>query len=132
MFKNQYKLNNIILLESHFRREPDIKINDHIKDVININVEHRQDNRILFVILTMNFELKDKEKVYIEAKIAMLGIFEIPEEPVLPEEDFAKINAPAIIFPFVREHLANVSIKAGLQPILIQPINFVKLASDKN
>ncbi|GAB4130821.1 MAG: hypothetical protein OHK0045_17840 [Raineya sp.] len=71
--------------------------------------------------------LSDKEKE-IEASIRMLGTFQCPENPHIPIEDFAKINAPAIIFPFVREHLASVSMKAGINAILLPPINFVKMS----
>lgn len=61
----------------------------------------------------------------------MLGVFEFGENLSLPLESFANINAPAIIFPYIREHLSNVSMKAGIQPILLPPINFVQLAKDK-
>ena len=61
----------------------------------------------------------------------MVGIFECPTETdvQLSIENFSKVNAPAIIFPFVREHLASVSMKAGINPILLPAVNFVKLAN---
>jgi preprotein translocase subunit SecB len=75
-------------------------------------------------------ELKADNKI--EAKVKMLGNFEYAEDSSLSVEDFSKINAPAILFPFVREHLASVSMKAGISPILLPPVNFVKLAEKKS
>lgn len=56
----------------------------------------------------------------------MVGLFTVPNNSPLPIEVFTNVNAPAIIFPFLREHLASISMKAGIQPIMLQPVNFVK------
>jgi preprotein translocase subunit SecB len=46
-------------------------------------------------------------------------------------EEFTSINAPALIFPYIREHITAITQKAGIKPIIIQPINFVALAKER-
>lgn len=56
----------------------------------------------------------------------MVGIFEcIGESPLKSDYDaFGRVNGAAIIFPYVREHITNLSIKAGIGSILLPPVNF--------
>jgi len=124
-----YKLLNIILLESNFAREAEIKFTDPgFKSDINLHLDNQAINNQLFTTLTVNFWAGIEEHKEIKAEIKMLGIFEYSDESNLSIDEFGKINAPAIIFPFIREHLASLSSKAGINPILLPPINFVKLS----
>jgi preprotein translocase subunit SecB len=43
-------------------------------------------------------------------------------------EQFAKINCPAMMFPYVRETIADLTRRAGFPPLHLPPINFVKQA----
>jgi preprotein translocase subunit SecB len=133
MEKDAFKLLNIILIESSFKREPQIDFdNQNIHNNINIDVQNSTENsNILYVTVIMDFDTSIDNKKFISSKIQMLGVFEFGEKLPLSLDSFANINAPAIIFPFIREHLSNVSMKAGIQPILLPPINFVALAKDK-
>lgn len=133
MEKDAFKLLNILLIESSFKREPQIDFdNQDLHNNINIDVQNStESSNILYVTVIMNFDTSIKNKKFISSKIVMLGVFEYGEELTLSLDSFANINAPAIIFPFIREHLSNVSMKAGIQPILLPPINFVELAKEK-
>lgn len=133
MEKDTFKLLNIILIESSFKREPQIDFdNQSLHNNINIDVQNSTKNsNILYVTVIMDFDTSIDNKKFISSKIKMLGVFEFGEKLPLSLDNFANINAPAIIFPFIREHLSNVSMKAGIKPILLPPINFVKLAKDK-
>lgn len=56
----------------------------------------------------------------------MDGIFDFNLDGAGPAEDYlANVNAPAIIYPFVREHIASLTAKAGVDALLIPPFNFV-------
>lgn len=45
---------------------------------------------------------------------------------------FGRINCAAIIFPFIRESVAELSRKAGMNPpILLPPVNFQKIYEDE-
>lgn len=55
-------------------------------------------------------------------------------DDVITEEfklsSFPRINAPAIAFPFLRAFVSNLTLQAGMKPVILPSINFVEL--DKN
>lgn len=38
------------------------------------------------------------------------------------------VNIPGIIYPYLREFIADLTRRAGFPPLLMQPVNFVKAA----
>jgi len=127
------RLESIVLIKSLFTREAEISYeNEDFKSDININIGHNIKDDKLFVSLEVAFIAGTESNKQIDITVNMLGIFIIPKLEKKALEQFVKINAPAIIFPFIREHIANLSLKSGLQPILLPPINFIKLAKEKN
>jgi preprotein translocase subunit SecB len=56
----------------------------------------------------------------------MVGTFEKVGESIINLEQFGHVNGAAIIYPFIREHLSNLSAKAGVGIILLPPVNFTK------
>ena len=54
----------------------------------------------------------------------MIGVFEKYGEPVITDDKFKAVNAPAIIYPFVREHLYNICLRAGIGNVLLPTVNF--------
>ena len=122
-----YKVESVILIESSFSRMSSVDLNEHIvTNEININHEAFEtslDNKF-GVILSLDFTGKQGDIDFCTAKIKMLGIFEKIGEPALNEESFKKINAPAIIYPFIREHLHNICLKAGIVNVLLPTVNF--------
>jgi preprotein translocase subunit SecB len=57
------------------------------------------------------------------------GTFECADFEYLKK--FSEINAPAHLFPFLREVVANTSLKAGVSPLLLPPINLAAILSEK-
>jgi len=39
---------------------------------------------------------------------------------------FPKVNAPAIAFPYLRAFVSNITLQAGIDPIMLPSINFVE------
>ena len=122
-----YKVESVILIESSFSRLPAIDRNEHtVTNEINVNhevFETSSDNKF-GVVLNLDFIGKQTDIDFCTAKIKMLGIFEKIGEPALSEDSFKKINAPAIIYPFIREHLHNICLKAGIVNVLLPTVNF--------
>ena len=48
------------------------------------------------------------------------------------ESGFASINAPAILFPFIRSYISTITINAGLNPIILPTINFAGIQENKD
>ena len=63
--------------------------------------------------------------------VKMVGVFERIGESLLTDgEKFGRVNGAAIIFPYIREHITALSLKAGLDPIILPPINFTCIQND--
>jgi preprotein translocase subunit SecB len=59
------------------------------------------------------------------------GMFLFEDEVPAPNEivRIAEINCATILFPFVREAIAEITRRAGIGQMLLQPMNFVELYS---
>ena len=123
-----YKVLSIILLESTFQRVTDIDINigNNIDNEIGIEtIPHENNAEGKFAVtLMINYKGLQNQQPICTSSIKMIGIFEKYGEPILSEEKFKAINAPAIIYPFIREHLHNICLKASIANILLPTVNF--------
>jgi len=123
-----YKVISVLLLESSFSRETgiDATIISDIENEIEIEpVAHETtpDNKFA-VTLTVQYRGMQDQKQICLANIRMIGVFEKYGEPALADDRFKAINGPAIIYPFIREHLHNLCLKAGIANVLLPTVNF--------
>lgn len=131
--KQAFNLISIINIESAFKRE--IIINEDYtkaKNILELNISKNFEKDEFGVFLTIDLKQEYGGKNLVELHVTSVGVFkkngDISDEAT---NSFCDVNAPAIIFPFVREIIANLSVKGGLQPIIIQPINFVELSKQE-
>ncbi len=54
---------------------------------------------------------------------------ELPDDNMLNK--LVSINCPAILFPYLRETIADLTRRAGFDPLHIDPINFIELAKQR-
>lgn len=125
-----YKLKSLSLIESNFVREAEIDFASEIKNNIDLDIQHSVVGSDVIISLKVNLSGKVKRKRLFQVSTTYIGTFEIGDENILPVEKFVEANGPAIMYPFVREHIATTSLKAGLQPILLPPVNFIKLSQE--
>lgn len=60
------------------------------------------------------------------------GVFEFSEEVSEEEDDqLTNINCPAIIFPYIREQVADLTRRSGYPPLHLPPVNFIKMHQAK-
>eukprot|EP01012_Entosiphon_sulcatum_P027701 TRINITY_DN33410_c0_g1_i1.p1 TRINITY_DN33410_c0_g1~~TRINITY_DN33410_c0_g1_i1.p1 ORF type:complete len:158 (+),score=4.83 TRINITY_DN33410_c0_g1_i1:48-476(+) len=82
-----------------------------------------------------NFELLLKDETE-DTKITgkFIGLFESTEkiDDDFIESHFIKVNAPAILYPFIRSYVSTVTINACIPPILIPTLNFSARAMNKD
>ena len=90
---------------------------------------YNEEDKLLHIMLDVK---TNDEAASFKFEVNIVGSFKF-EEPVSEKviEQFARINCPAILFPFVRETIADLTRRAGLTPFLLQPINFAKLYQAK-
>ena len=122
-----YKILNLALLESHFERASTITFDlEKVtrKSETSIDIQKISEEQVL-VTETLTFSQTFENIVEFSVKIKMIGVFEKQGESDLSIDDFARINAPAIIYPYIREHLSNLTTKAAVGTILLAPYNFI-------
>lgn len=123
-----YRLSNIILLESDFKRVANVIFNDAaIKQNIDVDVNVSVKDNSIYVVENVFYSQIINGIEQVKCTIIMSGLFEkIGESKLEDLEQFGRINGAAIIFPYIREHLSNLSSKAGLGLILLPPVNFTQ------
>ncbi len=64
--------------------------------------------------------------------VAVSGMFEFDEDIDLKTLDqFKDINCPAIMFPYLREAVADTVRRSGFPPLHLPPVNFIKVKRKK-
>lgn len=122
-----YKVVNILLMENSFKREVIVNFNQpEIETNVNIDVAVQVEKNLVFVTEVLDYSQKYKSEIEVVANIKMVGVFEKIGEPILDVNEFGNVNGAAIIFPYIREHLTNLSAKSGIGLIVLPPFNFTK------
>jgi preprotein translocase subunit SecB len=129
--KNQldsgFKVNNILLMECDFKREANVTFNNpEMRQELNVDVNLSVIENSVFVTETATYNQIFNEIIEVSVMIKMIGVFEKFGDSKLDLEEFGKINGAAIVFPYIREQLTNLSSKAGLGLIFLPPANFTK------
>ena len=126
-----FQLKSIILVDSHMYRKPNVNFKELQLDV-EIGTGVGVKDNVVNVKLSVNVKQMENGIAQSEMSATMVGIFEkTGESPLYDMEEFGRINGASIIFPFLREHIANLAMKAGLGPIMLPPVNFQKLNKNK-
>jgi preprotein translocase subunit SecB len=124
---NQYAVENILLTKLVFERASTIQ-HGHPEEQaeISVQVKHQQNEQQLFVFCGLQYRSILINQVQLHAIVEMVATFIIPQNPPIAIEEFAKINAPAIMYPFLRETLATNAQKAGVPNLFIPLVNFTE------
>lgn len=72
--------------------------------------------------VTVTAKIGDKTVFLVEVKQA--GIFRIENIPEQDLDPILSVACPNILFPFVREVVADAVNRAGFPPVLLAPVNF--------
>ncbi len=82
------------------------------------------DDEVYEVVITSTVTTKIGEKVMFLIEVKQAGIFRLSN---LPEEDMEPVLAvlcPNILFPYLRETVSSIAVRAGFSPVLLNPVNF--------
>ena len=97
---------------------------------VNVNANPLSDTDF-DVVLSLNAEAKDGDKVVFAAELVYGGVFRItgfPQEHMLP---VLFIECPRLLFPFARQIVADVTRNGGFPPLMIDPIDFAQMFSQR-
>jgi len=79
------------------------------------------------IALQITVTSKIGEQTAFVVDIVQAGIFVIKNIPEDGLEAVIAITCPNILFPYAREAVSNFTVKAGFNPVQLQPINFEAL-----
>lgn len=82
------------------------------------------DPDIYEVVLTVTLTAKSGDKTLFLVEAAQAGVFTIRGVPQEHMQQVMAVNCPSVLFPYVRETLADAIIRAGFPPVHLSPINF--------
>ena len=95
-----------------------------------INVQVHTDAKqlgegVFEAVLTVTVTSKlEEEKVLFLVEAAQAGIFRIQNVPETDLEPLLGIACPNILYPYVREVVSDLVVRAGFPPVILQPMNF--------
>jgi preprotein translocase subunit SecB len=128
-----FKIESLTLVDCKFSRGPKISSNKSdvdLKHDLQVDVSIK-DNQV-FVVEKFKIDQSNNDQFEFNIEVTMLGIFSKVGEMSLSLEEFGYVNGAAIIFPYIREQVSNLSLKGGLGNIILPPANFVNLYNNKS
>ncbi len=128
MSKEEFQFNFIDfkLLAVHFEVNRDFSSEDNVEVTTQLTLNHDclDEHKILRVFLKVEIYGKDTP---FSLTVEGAGLFQFNSN--LPKKDaltkIAHINCASIVFPYVRETIADITRRSGFPPLHIAPVNFV-------
>ncbi|MCC7467226.1 MAG: protein-export chaperone SecB [Saprospiraceae bacterium] len=128
----KFKLNDIQYVDITYQtKTSDKNITSELSTTLNLSFISTELPSNRFDIL-FEVELKSKKTKLFKLKIKALAHFEASEKITesFSTSPLARINAPAIAFPYIRAFISNLTLNAGYNPVLLPTFNFVALATE--
>lgn len=122
---------NVRVVEIDFKLNKDFRPDDkEIKVSLDFKIKNNfsEKDQILATMLTV--EIFKKEKI---APFTLKAVIEgTYKGEIKALKEFSKIHAPAHIFPYLRELISSITMRAGIPPLILPPINLHKVIVSKN
>jgi preprotein translocase subunit SecB len=82
-------------------------------------------------VLTITLTAKTGDKTLFLVEASQAGIFTIRGVPPEQIQSVLAVHCPTVIFPYIRETLADAVTRAGFPPVHLAPINFESLYAEQ-
>lgn len=120
--KSSFQLKDIYLKKSVFEiSNPELSLNGFDIEIRIDTIQQPELECALTVILSV------KNVDSFKLSVTMVGRFVANGNLDFDVNDFLNINAPSIIYPYVRQYIRAVSLEAGMNAIILPVLNFVEL-----
>ena len=107
-------------LNRNFEPGPDIQVNT------SLTLTHDYIDEQNSLRLFMKVEVSG-DAAPLNILVEMGSLFQFEKKPAADKlSKIAEVNCAAMVFPFVREVIADLTRRSGLPPFLIPPFNFVE------
>lgn len=118
-----FQIKHFRLVECHFSLNTEF--DNKKKDVSlsgDIQIEHKTDKNLVTVIVSTNSNNPEQPFIF---SVSIQGIFEFNRVPSAAKlKRIVNINCASIMFPFLREAVVDLTQRALLRPLYMQPFNF--------
>ena len=97
---------------------------------VDIQLHHnseRVEDGLYQTTLTVTVTAKVAEKTLFLVEAAQAGIFTLRNIPQGDMDAVLAIACPNILFPYVREVVSDIVVRAGFPPVVLNPVNFEAL-----
>lgn len=127
----KFNVSSIYQTEIHFALNTDFDGggNKAFEISYGISITYETTDKLVKVIVSL---ISDKKPQLFVFNISMVGKFnfnKLPKKDVL--ERIVNINCASIIFPYLRESLADLTRRASIPPFHMDPVNFIQLYENK-
>jgi preprotein translocase subunit SecB len=82
------------------------------------------DENVFECVLTITVTAKAGDKTLFLVEASQAGLFRVQGIPMADMQPIMGIHCPNVLFPYVRETIANAITRAGFPPVHLDPINF--------
>ena len=97
---------------------------------VDIQLHHNSssvDEGVFQTILTVTVTAKVADRTLFLVEVAQAGIFVLRNIPAGDVEMVLGVACPNILFPYAREVVSDVVVRAGFPPVVLNPVNFEAL-----
>lgn len=127
MKKTDYRFDfiNQRIKSSNFKINENFSLNNKIEDCPEFIFSYSSNKKNKIVIVELGIRFSSEEAPFF-LEVVTEGVFlfnEIPTKTTLKK--ISCINCNSILFPFVREFIADLTRRAGIPPFLLPPVNFI-------
>ena len=118
----------IILANISFSRKPEIP--DALKITVDFQAERYFDDLKGTLKISTILKMQKETELYAELETKHVGIFSTDSTENMTMEEFLGCNGPALMFPYIRECIMDITSKAGMTPVILPPMNIVAMLKD--
>jgi preprotein translocase subunit SecB len=138
MKKNQQQgisFDKVILEQVNFETDPDYQLGDRplsVKTKLTPKKKLFDNKTKLKLTLNIEIEFIDTKNTPMKINVSAAGYFSVKDiSNVDILEEFSEIQAPAMLFPFIREIVSNLTMRTDYEPLVLPPVNFLALIGQK-
>jgi preprotein translocase subunit SecB len=94
---------------------------------VDIQLHHNSasvEEGVYQTVLTVTVTAKARDKTMFLVEVAQAGIFALRNIPQPDLEAVLAIACPNILFPYAREAVSDIVVRAGFPPVVLAPVNF--------
>lgn len=128
--KSSLRFRNYIVEEIKFKANQNFVSSEAVKIDFNVNREIKYDNENNTALVTLDvnvFENASSNNYPFYFYLRITGFFEADSLKSTTDRNLIETNSIAILFPYVRALISTYTANANVNPLILPPINVLKL-----